>query len=150
MVLSNLLKGMIAGLVATIVLSMLMAMKSKMGLMPELDIIAMLTRMAGSSTPATGWLLHFGIGTVMWGGLFALFSSKLPGQSLLMMGVVFGVGAWLLMMIMVMPMAGAGLFGMKFGMMAPVMTLMLHMIFGAVLGGVYAIERPLGAAGQLP
>jgi hypothetical protein len=27
---------------------------------------------------------------------------------------------------------------------------MLHMIFGAVLGGVYAIERPLGAAGQLP
>jgi len=26
---------------------------------------------------------------------------------------------------------------MKLGMMAPVMTLMLHVIFGAVLGGVF-------------
>jgi len=37
----------------------------------------------------------------------------------------------------VMPMAGAGMFGLKLGMMAPVMTMMLHAIFGAVLGGVY-------------
>ena len=56
--------------------------------------------------------------------------------------MIFGVGAWLMMMIAVMPMAGAGLFGMNFGMVAPVMTLVLHIIFGAVLGGVYGAERP--------
>ena len=35
---------------------------------------------------------------------------------------------------MVMPMAGAGLFGMKLGMMAPLMTWVLHLVFGAVMG----------------
>ena len=54
-----------------------------------------------------------------------------------MKGIVFGIAAWLSMMIMVMPMAGADFFGMNFGMMAPVMTLVLHIIFGAVLGKVY-------------
>ncbi len=46
------------------------------------------------------------------------------------------------MMIAVMPMAGAGLFGMNFGMMAPGMTMVLHIVFGAVLGVVYGAERP--------
>ena len=32
---------------------------------------------------------------------------------------------------------GAGFFGLKMGMMAPFMTLMLHVIYGAVLGYVY-------------
>ncbi len=35
-------------------------------------------------------------------------------------------------------MAGAGIFGMNLGMMAPIMTMMLHAVFGAVLGGVFA------------
>ena len=38
------------------------------------------------------------------------------------------------MMLVVMPMAGAGVFGLNMGMMAPLMTLMLHAIYGAVLG----------------
>jgi len=37
----------------------------------------------------------------------------------------------------VMPMAGAGFFGMQMGLMAPIMTLVLHLIFGAVLGLVH-------------
>jgi len=36
-----------------------------------------------------------------------------------------------------MPMAGVGLFGMTMGLMAPMMTLVLHVIFGAVLGVTY-------------
>ncbi|MBI5011273.1 MAG: hypothetical protein HZC06_00110 [Methylocystis sp.] len=43
-------------------------------------------------------------------------------------------------------MAGAGLFGINFGAMAPFMTLMLHIIFGAVLGGAYGLERPEAAS----
>ncbi|HUX25588.1 MAG TPA: DUF6789 family protein [Burkholderiales bacterium] len=134
---NNIVKGVIAGFVATVVLSLLMVMKSAMGLMPELDVISMLSTMMGSGL-AMGWIAHFMIGTVIWGGLFALLAPSLPGGSLWLKGVMFGVGAWLLMMVAVMPMAGAGLFGMKFGMVAPVMTLVLHVIFGTVLGGVYA------------
>jgi hypothetical protein len=46
------------------------------------------------------------------------------------------------MMIVMMPMAGAGFFGSHLGMMAPVMTLVLHVIYGFVLGAVYGLERP--------
>ncbi|MEO8599694.1 MAG: DUF6789 family protein [bacterium] len=43
----------------------------------------------------------------------------------------------LIMIVILMPMAGAGLFWMKMGIMAAAMTLVLHLIFGAVLGWVY-------------
>jgi len=134
---TSLTRGVIAGLAATIVLSALMLMKSAMGLMPELDVIAMLGRMTGGGA-AIGWLAHFMIGPVAWGGLFAVIEPNLPGDNFWLKGVTFGIGAWVLMMVVVMPMAGAGLFGVNLGMVAPVITLLLHMVFGAVLGGVYA------------
>ena len=124
---SHLGKGMIAGFVATVILSALMLMK---------NIASMLGGMMGGS-PAMGWAGHFVIGTVIWGALFALVEPQLPGSSPWLKGVVFGMGAWVLMMLMVMPMAGAGLFGMKMGVMAPMMTAVLHAIFGAVLGSTY-------------
>jgi len=78
------------------------------------------------------------IRTVAWGGGFALLYGMIPGGSAVIKGIVFGVAAWAGMMIVVMPMAGAGIFGMNFGVMAPMMTLVLHVIFGAVLGMVFA------------
>ncbi len=133
---NKLIPGFVAGFAATVVLSVLMVAKGMMGVMPQLDVIAMLSAMMGMSA-IMAWLGHFMIGTVAWGGGFATLHGVIPGGSTLMKGVVFGIGAWLLMMIMVMPMAGAGLFGMALGIMAPMMTLVLHIIFGAVLGKVY-------------
>ena len=137
------LRAMTAGFVATVVLSLLMLMKSMMGVMPGLDIARMLTSMAHHmmglpANPAVGWLLHFMIGTVVWGMGFALLYTVLPGGGPVIKGLAFGALAWLLMMLIPMPMAGAGLFGMKFGMMAPVMTLVLHLIWGAVLGATFS------------
>ena len=134
---------MIAGLVATVVLSVLMLIKSMMGVMPGLDIAQMLTGMAHKmmglpANPAVGWVLHFMIGTVVWGIGFALLYKTLPTSGATTKGMVFGVLAWLLMMLIPMPMAGAGLFAMKMGMMAPVMTLVLHLIWGAVLGATFS------------
>ncbi|TAL97448.1 MAG: hypothetical protein EPN69_01100 [Rhodanobacter sp.] len=137
------LRGMIAGFVATVVLSVLMLLKSMMGVMPGLDIAGMLAGMAHNmmglpASPAVGWMLHFLIGTVVWGIGFALLYKALPGGGPVVKGIVFGVLAWLAMMLIPMPMAGAGLFGMHLGMMAPVMTLVLHLIWGAVLGATFA------------
>ena len=142
MTLKNRFRGMVAGFFATIVLSALMLMKAQMGLMPELNVIKMLSNMLGASTPAVGWIMHFLIGTVLWGTLFAWLDPNIPGESHWLKGVWFGAGAWLLMMIIIMPMAGAGFFGGNMGMMAPVMTLILHVIYGVVFGGVYGLERP--------
>lgn len=142
---TNIGKGMIAGFVATVVLSAIMVLKAGAGLLPALNVIVMLSKMAGASTPVAGWVIHFLIGTVLWGGLFAWLDPQLPGGSHWLRGIVFATGAWLLMMIVLMPLAGAGLFGANLGIMAPVMTLVLHVIYGAVLGGVYGLERPQDA-----
>lgn len=128
--------GLIAGFVATVVLSVLFVMKAMMGVMPQMDVIAMLAGMMGMGA-AMGWVGHFAIGTVAWGGLFAIANDAIPGGSQIGKGLVFGIAAWLAMMLLVMPMAGAGLFGASFGMMGAVMPLVLHIIFGVVLGGTY-------------
>ncbi len=137
------IRSMIAGFVATIALSALMMLKAMMGVMPGLDVVAMLggmsERVMGAGGAGIGWLMHFMIGTVLWGLLFAAFYGALPGDSPVVKGVVFGAGAWVLMMVIAMPMAGAGFFGMSMGMMAPVMTLVLHVIWGAVLGWAFGL-----------
>ena len=128
--------GMIAGFAATVVLSVMMIMKTAVGIMPELDVIHMIAGMLGASVFA-GWVAHFVLGTVVWGGGFAVLNDAIPFQGQIAKGIAFGVAAWLLMMIAVMPMAGAGFFGLNMGIAAPVMTLMLHIVFGAVIGWVY-------------
>ena len=115
---------------------MIMLAKSMMGLMPELNVIAMLGSMMNAA-PVVGWVIHFMIGMIGWGVGFAIVFNILPGHSNLTKGISFAVTAWFLMMLVVMPMAGAGLFGLNMGMMAPAMTLMLHAIYGAVLGLVF-------------
>ncbi len=136
------LRGMIAGFIATVVLSILMLIKSMMGVMAGLDLAAMLAGMAHQwmglpDAPMVGWIIHFMIGTVLWGIVFVLAYTPLPGNGPVAKGMVFSVFAWLLMMVIAMPMAGAGLFGMHLGVMAPMMTLFLHLIWGAVLGATY-------------
>ena len=48
---------------------------------------------------------------------------------------------------MMIPMAGAGLFGMKLGVMAPMMTFVLHLVFGAALGWFYG--RSVGSENSM-
>ncbi|WP_308874104.1 DUF6789 family protein [Thiothrix subterranea] len=132
---NNVSKGIVAGLVATVVLSILMVMKNSMGMLPEMDIIKMLASMMGGAI-MMGWAMHFMVGAG-YGVALSVFHGMLPGSSLLVKGMVLGVIGWLVMMLMLMPMMGAGLFGLNFGMMASVATLMLHVIFGAVLGVSY-------------
>ncbi len=133
---TNFGKGIGAGFIATIVLSAFMMVKQAMGVMPQLNPIEMNSQMAGAGTPVVGWIGHFVIGSVLWGAIYAFVDLQLPGPHWLR-GAVFATGAWLIMMVVMMPMAGAGLFGVQLGLMAPVATLMLHWIYGAVLGAVY-------------
>ena len=131
----NIKAGIISGFVATVVLSAFMVMKTMMGVMPELNAVKMLADMMGAPM-MMGWVAHFAIGTLVWGTLFVLLINKLPGGTVVS-AILFSIGAWLMMMIGPMPMAGAGLFGMNMGIMAPVATLMLHLIFGVALGLTY-------------
>ena len=132
------INGILAGLAATIVLSVLMIIKAKMGLMPDVNVIAMLAKTMGGG-PAIGWLAHFMIGVVIYGVIYSAVFSKLPLANSATRGAALGVAGWVVMMVAVMPMMGAGFFGLGLpsGIMVPIVTLMLHLIYGVVLGSVY-------------
>jgi hypothetical protein len=135
---SNALRGMIAGFVATLALGVLLLFKGSLDLWPQLNIIRLLMGL-GSITAPAAWMDHFIVGTVVWGLLFSLFDSVGSGLGHWLKGIIFGVFAWFMMMVLFMPAAGAGLFGNKIGLIAPVVMLVVHLIYGAVLGVTYGL-----------
>ena len=135
---SNSMRGMLAGFVATLVLSGLLLLKSTMDLVPELNIIRLLVSL-GSITVVQAWMDHFIVGVVVWGLLFGVYDSLATRPAHWLKGIIFGVFAWLMMMVLFMPAAGAGLFGNKIGIVAPIVMLGMHLIYGAVLGAAYGL-----------
>jgi hypothetical protein len=132
------MKGMLAGLVATLVLSGLLLLKSTMNLVPELNLIRLLVNL-GSISTVQAWMDQFIIGVVVWGLLFGAYDSLASRPAHWLKGVIFGVFTWLVMMAAFMPLAKAGFFGSKIGPMAAVVTLMYHLVYGAVLGTTYGL-----------
>jgi hypothetical protein len=135
---SNSMKGMVAGLVATLVLSGLLLLKGTMNLVPELSIISLLMSL-GSITAVQAWMDHFIVGVVAWGLAFGAYDSLASRPAHWLKGIIFGVFAWMVMMVLFMPLAKAGVFGWKIGPMAAAVTLIYHLVYGAVLGTTYGL-----------
>jgi uncharacterized membrane protein YagU involved in acid resistance len=135
---SNSLRGMLAGLIATLVLSGVLILKANMGLWPELNLIRLLVSL-GSIQTVAAWMDHFIVGVVVWGLLFAAFDSLWESRAYWLKGLIFGVFAWLMMMVLFMPLAKAGWFGTRIGPAAAYVTLGMHLIYGLVLGVVYGL-----------
>jgi hypothetical protein len=135
---SNSMKGMLAGLVSTLVLSGLLLLKSTMDLVPELNLIRLLVNL-GSISVVQAWMDHFIIGVVVWGLLFGAYDSLASRPAHWLKGIIFGVFTWLFMMAAFMPLAKAGFFGSKIGPIAAVVTLIYHLVYGAVLGTTYGL-----------
>jgi hypothetical protein len=137
---SNSMRGMVAGFVATLVLSALLMLKSTMEIVPHLNIIYLLTQLGSIGTVAA-WMDHFIVGTVVWGLLFGAFDAVYEKGAYWLKGLGFGIFAWLMMMILFMPLAKAGYFGSKIGIEAPLVTLLYHLVYGLVLGVAYGQLR---------
>jgi hypothetical protein len=135
---SNALKGMVAGLVGTLVLSALMIINSATALMPEIHIIRWLTAL-GTLSVSAAWMDHFIVGVIVWGLLFAVYDGAASRPEPWLKGVIFGVFSWLMMMVMFMPLAGAGFFGSKIDISTHMGLLVLNLIFGAVMGVTYGL-----------
>lgn len=149
----NIVAAIVAGLVATGVITAIMYMGRAM--MPEqmpMNILHMIgSMMSRSSGPAymMGFMMHF-----CMGGVFAIIHTVLyqviglDGQ-LLLWGILFGAVHWVVasmgmgMMGSMHPrirdgeLAAPGPFLRNYPMMSVVGFLMLHLIFGLVVGGVY-------------
>jgi hypothetical protein len=130
-------KGLEAGFIATVFVSIVLFAQQALGFMPTFNLIDVLATSAGTQNqPVLDWALHFVIGVGLWGAGFAALSPHLPGPHWLR-GMMFGVFAWLVMMIAFLPSAGLPMFAAGMGLAIPLYTLVLHLFFGFVLGASY-------------
>ena len=141
---SDVVKGMVAGAVATAVLSLVMVLISTTGFEPQLELTRILLTLLGEPTSlyTLGWILHFAIGSVVLGGMFAHVEPRLGVDTHLKAGVLYGVITWLVVMLVVMPAVGEGYFGFGLSVFAPIVMLGLQVLYGAVLGRVYGWLQP--------
>lgn len=116
--------GVIAGFIATLALSALH------------EVVTLLTEAVGVRAPSTGWLFHFFVGTLLWGGAFGFVHDFLRGPSWLR-GMLFAGLAALVVLLGVLPLTGAGLMGLKLGIAAPVVIVLFHLVYGVLLGAIY-------------
>ena len=135
---SRVQKGLVAGFAATLAVSVVEAVNMLFGhwavAFPQL--LAYVVQMPGN--PAVGWVAHFAAGTLVLGPLFAILCPRLPTDTAATKGILFAVGAWLVMSLTVMPLANLGIFGAQAGFGTIAWLLVTHMIFGVALGRVFA------------
>ena len=130
----NLAKAMAGGLAGTVLMTMTMHFVAPLVLGHPMDIASMLGNMMGGSW-ALGMTAHILNGVVVFPLAYALIVYRfLPGPPWLR-GVVWGLVLWLMAETLVMPMAGAGVFGSQIGgVKAVIAALMGHLVYGAPLG----------------
>lgn len=140
------------GILATLVMTVLMYAGKAMGM--SMDMPRMLGSMVAdpesSVAVALGLVVHFMMGVVfaivyvllfdafgiepswLWGSVFGVIHGVIAGVAMGMMPAMhprMGPGKEL---------PSPGLFGRKLSAMAPVGIIVLHIIFGAVVGGIYS------------
>lgn len=137
----HLSKAMAGGFVGTLVMTAMMYFVAPMMGM-KMDIAAMLGSMLGGSW-AAGMVLHFTNGSVIFPAIYTyVLYERLPGSPAVR-GTTWGVILWLLAQTMVMPMMGGGLFSSQMGgMMAAMGSLVGHLVYGSLLGGIAGESQP--------
>lgn len=140
---SRVQKGLIAGLAATIAVSILEIANLMLGpwavSFPRLLSVMLQT----PDTMAVGWIAHAAVGTLVLGPLFGVICPRLPTDTPESKGILFAVGAFILMSLTVAPLAGVGMFFMRAGFGTLAWMIATHAVYGIVLGNVYArlVER---------
>ena len=134
---SRVQKGMVAGFAATVVVSVLEAVNLMVGpwFTPFPGLIAFMLGMEGNL--AVGWVAHLVIGTVVLGGLFGVLCPRLPTDTPGTKGILFSVGAFVVMITGVLLFGNEAIFRGTDGFSTIAWVLITHMVFGFVLGSVY-------------
>jgi len=129
-------RGFLYGLLATLIMSviMLIGMGSGVSSMPAPIPLAIAKAILGSVPKPLlmGFAIvtHFGYGSV--GGIILYLIVKDRGT--FWHGFGWGVLLWLIMELIVLPLLGWGAFGTNITPKIAVATLVLHLIYGSILG----------------
>ena len=127
----NIGKGIIAGLLASAAASGAIFLRSLAGALPAADPVHALSGVM-LTPPGLSWVMHFAVGTFLWGPLLAVLSPILPSP-FWFKGVVFGALAWLLMLLVTWAADPAS------PQQPNLEPILLHLFFGAVLGWIYGL-----------
>lgn len=106
-----------------------------------------LTERAAVNLPVV-LMLHFAAG-IGWAILYALFAEpKLSGPGW-RRGIVFSLVPWVASIVVFFPLAGAGFLGRDLGAgpLPVIGNLILHLVYGAVLGETYIVQQTLTETG---
>src|SRR5690606_8774586 len=129
-------RGLLAGLAATVVVSIIEAVNVTVGhwavAFPQLLSVILQT----PDVPAVGWIAHLIAGLGL-SALFGVLCPRLPTDTAESKGILFAVGAFILMGLVIAPIGGAGMFFMRAGFGTLAWMIASHAIFGIVLGNVY-------------
>lgn len=129
-------KGILYGLLGTLAMTIIMLIGMATGISPLPEPIPLaiakeiLGEVAKPLLMAFAIITHFGYGA-FWGGLlYQAFKRK--GD--IWYGLGLGVFLWLAMQLIVLPGLGWGLFGSVITPKVAIVTLVLHLIYGATVG----------------
>ncbi|HEX5314290.1 MAG TPA: DUF6789 family protein, partial [Gammaproteobacteria bacterium] len=142
-------KGIAAGFFATLIMGLALFAAAGLNFYPPLIRRLALISHDVIGSPMwlwIGWAYHFAIGTLAWGILFGLVACAVRARSRFgtwFTAIVFAACAWVLMMVIVMPLSGAGFFARSVGLGPLIVMAIWHFIWGTVLGlSYYAMTKP--------
>jgi uncharacterized membrane protein YagU involved in acid resistance len=132
----TLIRGVYGGLAGGVVFGAMMGM---MGMLP------MIGQMVGSPTALVGFLVHMVNSAIIGAGFAVVFSKFVHGiGSGLSAGVAYGSAWWILGPLTLMPLfmgMGLGVNWNATAAAAMLPSLAGHMMYGAILGTVFALSR---------
>jgi hypothetical protein len=130
----SVVNGLIGGIVGAIVLAIIMtAMEAKIKIVPPAILAEKFLGDAGKKPMVL--FVRFAI----WGLIYGVALGMGYARSGAVGGATFAILPWLVLNLVMLPMAGAGLGGTKKWNMMPVMSLVGHIVWGAVAGTVVGI-----------
>jgi len=129
--------GITAGIVATFITGAAMLLNNAIHRLPNLGTGKMLAAAMGMPDhPAIGWLTFLIFAVFVWGIVFAYLAPAIPVRSYFVKGLLFALVCWLFITLVIMPLAGVGLFGAN-RPLTPAIALVLALIYWSVLSVVY-------------
>ena len=133
---SRLWRGVGWGVLATIAMSIPMLIGTATGMSPIPEPIpkALVTLVFGAGLPAPLLMLLAAGSHLAYGGFFGGVLARFVRPVTLGKGLGLGAVLWLVMQVVVLPLLGWGFFGAAVTLKITVASLLLHLIYGAVLG----------------
>lgn len=129
--------GITASIVATFITGSTMLVNNAIHRLPNLGMGKLLAAAMGMPDhPLVGWVVFLIFAAFVWGIVFAYIAPAIPVRSYFVKGLLLALVCWLGITMVIMPLAGIGMFGSS-RPLTPAIALVMAVIYWSVLSLVY-------------